>query len=79
MLDLSADGLAAMTAELAKNSPDGGKTLALTVDIADPEAIAAAVAQIKDAEGFGLPDILGNPTRNRPLLVVDGCVLTDCL
>ena len=60
MLDLSTDGLAAMTAELAKDSPGGGKTLALTVDIGDPEAIAAAVAQVKDAEGFGMPDILVN-------------------
>ena len=59
LLDITADGLAALAGELGALE-GGGKVLPVTVDISDAAAIEAAVGKIKEAEGFGAPDILIN-------------------
>ena len=59
LLDITADGLAALAGELGALG-EGGKVLPITVDISDAAAIEAAVGKIKEAEGFGAPDILIN-------------------
>ena len=58
MLDISADPLAALEAELS--SVPGCRLLPLTVDIGDPAAIEAAVKRVDEQAGFGMPDILIN-------------------
>ena len=59
LLDITADGLAALAGELGALG-EGGKVLPISVDISDAAAIEAAVGKIKEAEGFGAPDILIN-------------------
>lgn len=58
MLDISADPLASLVAELS--GVPGGRLLPLTVDIGDPAAIEAAVKRMDEQAGFGMPDILIN-------------------
>ena len=54
LLDISEVGLAAVAAEL------GELGLVIPCDLGDADAIAAAVAKVSGAEGWGLPDILVN-------------------
>jgi hypothetical protein len=58
MLDISADPLASLVAELS--GLPGGRLLPLTVDIGSPAAIEAAVKRVNEQAGFGMPDILIN-------------------
>jgi 3-oxoacyl-[acyl-carrier protein] reductase len=60
LLDISAEGLAQVAAEIAAGTGSGDNGLVITCDLGDEASIAAAVATLKDAEGFGMPDILVN-------------------
>ena len=60
LVDISTEGLAKVAADIAAGSGSDGNGLAIACDLSDESAIAAAVATLKDADGFGMPDILVN-------------------